>query len=689
MKNSTLPNTVPGTFEAIAAGQRYKGASISTYNPQTMIMDVTVPKHYAYDFSSDKYEIESVAHFLDDSKVVAILTTTLCDSSFLESYLTKLLSARSGMIKTSHALLTFDLLITRTAEILADHGHAVSEKTATVVASLFVDLLGKLNLMLVSGKVRTFETHASLIPTSSDLISELRKMHIRSALEDMDMGKLNISKEVSIAALINVLQPMFIKFSRSLVKVGDVDRAFNDVMALMKAFIIKDYTQITLDERYIFEENDFLELTTNLTLAKFALASPALRPKSGEMYWTRMVEKLSSLLRSSSRYNVVELRAFKEWFTSTVIYDKTGFKRGIILSKNLAERQNLQIFHKMSENKKNDVTRLVEDHSAVLAFDGIFNTASSLTSKSVHDFLVSIATLTTTSDTEFFYYGSNVASDETMYLAAAQDQLLDIVEDSVSKRVIFTYRIDETDSKIDTGSSTLASLTKTPDPRLAMLYSMSDFEGKQTFSFEGNPVAETLGYTFIGSKDIFTSNLSRSLDVSLAVAGQTIKTNWSLENLSGIHGLENTVAVFPAIGKHIISSLFQAYSSLLEWSIQAGDINKTAFETNVTIALTNVLHPILATRDVDDMLSSAISLMWSDLTSSLSPDSKKFSIARSSFGDLALRAELKVRLSLFLLLRLGFISSDKDDGLAEMQRVVSLFKSSGAFNVISLTNRSF
>lgn len=637
----------------------------------SMIINTAAPKHFMYELSSRGSNFDSVAYLLEEESVLKEVKDIIADVGFWELAVSKITGAKSGMITPDADNLPFSLVHKRVNETLAEEKYAHSQSSAMVVSMLAVDLMNVLGLMGSPSSLKIFDTKEDMFVSKAALVRELYKDRIKFALDKLSFLSVEKKKKVSIAGVIDAFESNLQDFTLALDSLKQIPKQIDTLISLVKAYICNDYSNLDDKELYFFELPEFLEVAHNYSFIQMAIKSKNTKPLGNSNYWSLCVSAVMSGLKSSNMLSVVEMSALKEYFTITTVEDVKGFRRGVIASKNMAEAQPLQIMRVVS--KTDLAAKITEDKTAQSAFAMSHALASKLTSSKIHTHIHTMLTSIVTDKMDMFVCNIGLDQEDLDYIAAvyADSLELNMNEYDEAKELSIVYVINTEDSQIMDGLSTVMGIAKTMLPDAVLLYA-SEMAGSKLISYKEQLITDTKNVGFTNIREAFTDDLGIGVESVYSYGGERLKLDLYIDELAGLVNLDDTYAIKPLIGASLFDSLFAAHKMILKFT---SDSKNNEFGTVANIALIRLLKEVIDSSDVDNILGAALSQLWATRKASGKGEAK---FSHSLLAQEHVKAELRVRLALLILTKLGFI----DDDMAV--EVVSNFRKAGAFDLYKI-----
>jgi hypothetical protein len=588
--------------------------------------------------------------------------TALRNIEFNENLISEVTGARSGRAKTDVKVITFDLLQHKLMHALQSHSISSRRAVITALAGFYVELFNKLGIITESGSIETFDYKTNFYLTKSYTINEMKRARLQYTLGLFDMDKVAAKKEVGISILASEIASQAYNMESSLMTIDNIGMELDTVLSLIKMYSKGHFEHVTEEEKAIFEDARFLNLAHNLSFIKMSVASNLNRPRSSNNYWVSALERVDSAIKSSPVYKTVELAALKEYYTSSIINDTDGLKKGLVVSRNVRESAPLQVFKKMTDALSNEdqMWRLSHDPYIERNLENGYNSALHLTMDDVHRYAVALHHNLARAEDDLFTSIFGVEYEDLTYLAAAYGAKVEINSDpevaAIRKQLIF--RVDTTNSKIRTPLHNFIGTMKTEDPLLAILINGSDYQGKTVVSHGDRLVEEVKGKSFTNIREFMDNRFEKESKISLSSGKTNVKLDIKLSELLATKNLDNTYNVIPIQGSIIYENFLQFFSEIVDYNKSVQGDNKkdnTDFEMNASIAFVSMIEPLFKSQDVQDIKASAIGLIWEHLVS----EGKSVDEGHSIIADYRLETQLSVQMGLLLLNKLGFIKTNE------------------------------
>lgn len=663
----------------------YTGVSRKIH-AQTMIINETSPKHFMYELSSRGTSFDSIAYLLEDEGVLKELVNIISDSNFWHMAIEKVTGAKSGMITPDADNIPFSLVHRRVDEVLNEGKYNHGTKSSMIASMLMVDLLNVLGLMGSPSSLKMFDTKKSMFVDREVLVNEIYKDRVRFALDKLSFSTVEKKKKVSIAGVIDAFESNVQDFVLALDSLRQIPKEVETLISLVRAFVCNDYTNIDEKDLYFFEQPEFLEVARNFSFIQMAIGGRRVKdeetgsyigitagtsPVGNSNYWSRCLTSVMSSLKSSSILTVVEMNALKEYFTITTIEELRGFRKGVCVSKNLAEATPFQVVRVMS---KTDLgVKLSEDKTAQSAFGTSHALACRLNSQKIHNHVHTMLTSIVNPTMDPFLCNLGIDGEDLNYLAAifASSLEVDLTNYAEMKALGLVYVITTEDSNIMDGLPTVMGIAKTTLPDAVLLYA-NEVAGSKVISFKEPIISETKNVGFTNITEAFTDDLGVGIETTYSYGGERIKMVAHIDELAGLVNLDDTYAIKPLIGRRLFDSLFAAHNMILNFT---GESKNSEFGVVANLTLIKLLKEVIESSDVDNLMGSALSLLWQSRKASQKGEAK---FSHSLLAQEHVKAELRVRLALILLTKLGFVTNDTS------VEIVGNFRKAGAFDLYQI-----
>lgn len=644
-------------------------------NVNTILAALDHPKTYVFNLGGDRIDISGVAKLLSDETTRKEVLSVIQDGTQIRQIIELISGAKYGVFATDTDSVSFEIVRKRLFEEMK-----YSIEATYVVANLFTPFRTIMGLAAASYQIQTLTADSAIYPKKADVIRELEIQMLETAISEIDFSFIkNDKKKIGVGDIATkyerALYPLVMKFQL----LAGIKRNYETVLALVRSYVLKDFDNYSPEELAFFDEERFLALATNISIVKHALESKTSRPAIGSTFWLQSVEKIGLGIAASSKYNIIEIGTVREFYTISSTSDLRGLKNGLIISRNLAERSLLKTYRKA--NVGEDFIKLYEDKTTEAVLGGIYSTLGTLDSTKIHHFVVKALQNVAAPDGDYVMYTMNVPSNELEYLGIifAQSVLLD--RDLAKNKFNLIYQINTEGSLIADELSTFFSYGLVTDPMVALFYT-SDFEGKRSITIDNNPISDVKHTLFHNVDEILTEKLGGSVKFKFTTGSTTVTPEWELAELTGLVDLEDIHAASPLIGSILFDQLISSYNHLVIYytSRYSGD-RKDSDNSEIKYALDNLhrqflglIAPILKTRDIDHLLSSAISQIWNGGL-----------VKGTRFGSSILmedrvKVELRVRLMIFVAIKLGFIK-DRDAA----KKMIAALSEAQAFERLIIT----
>lgn len=659
--------------------------NLTSFHAATVIAALDCPKTYIYNIGGDIQDLHGMAKLLTNKDVREEVINVISTPATIVKIIELITSSQGGTFATDIDSISFDMVKERIFRDIK-----VNSITAYVLANIFTPFRTIMGLAAASNQIQFLEAETNIYPTKEELINELIIQQLVTSLKDIDYSFLkNDKKRLGVADIANkferALYPLVMKFNT----LSSIARSYEAVLALVRAFVSKNFDEYSAEEIHFFKEERFINLAYNYTVIKHALeveyiddadgkrakAKPN-RPAIGDMYWMQSVERISSGINSSNKYSIIEINTIKEFYSVTNIVDIRGFKKGVVISRNFKENSKLATYRRRSIGMPSDgLSRLYEDKTTESVLSGIYSTLSSLDSTKIHNFAAGALQNIVSPETDYFLYTINVPNSEIEYLSFifSNKVMISIRDDEKVSPVEFAYGVDIKDSLVSDELKTFFSYGVVNDPYIALFYS-KDYEGKRAIVVDTNPITQTKNVLFSDIESILTAPLAGPITFKLDYNGLSLKPKWDLAELTGLVDLNDVHSTIPLVGSIIFDQLLNTHSELSSYFRKEGNtgslvgIYKDALES-LNLQFLSLLLPILRTKDIDHLLSSAISQLWS--TGAFTGTRFGASILTENH----VKNELRVRLVLFVAAKLGFINDEK-----QIKSIIGLLNSTKSFD---------
>lgn len=644
---------------------------------QTVLMDDQAPRYFSYIHGGDTFDIHGVARLLTNDVVRESVLNVLSSRVNMEIAIKAITASQNDTFYSNSDSLNFDIIVER----LKSSSLNLTQQTCTVLSNFFTKFRQEYGLSSRSFEVKELVKLETVYPSTEDLIFEVKESIIREQLELIDWSFLKNEgkRKVGISAIASAYEDRFLTFERSLQKIKKFERDMSSVLILIRSYVIKSFDSYTAEELAFFEDDSFLNLATNYSLVLESLKLSYERPTTGYVFWITAVQSVSSILSSSEKFRVQSLSAVKEMYTLKHIEFDGQYRKGSILIRNMRESTNLGIYHK-KEVGTAGLTRLTEDKGAENYLSPIYTKMTQLDTNEIMDFAEGILGLVVTPETKHFLFRLNVEKLDLEYLAASVSEkvYIDIgkyVSDKKSPNIKIGYLIDTNKAKIENNFGTLMGSTVVEEASLPLFYA-DEFSGKRMLELANNPVdgdKRTL-YTSV-DKSILGAKLDEELKKTFKIDNHVITTRWSIGDLSGLIGLDNTYATIPLVGCKIYSDFMSTYDNLKNYisTLNRGTLQQYNSHINLEIDSQFVarLVDIIRSDEILQTTNTAIAKIWA------SSDFEQKRLADSVLVESYARAEIKINVTFFFLSRLGFITDTKT-----LNKITKLLKESSAFKLL-------
>lgn len=662
----------PNGVQKIALGDKSQPSNASLKNAirlhaNTILAALDHPRTYSYNLGGDKIDVSGVSSLLLDAKIRAEVLSVIQDGVKIREIIEMISGARYGVFAANTDSVSFEIVRQRLFDSLK-----LSIEATYVIANLFTPFRTIMGLAAASYQIQSIKAASRVYPTHDELVQELELQAIESAISEIDFSFIKSDKsKIGVGDIATkyerALYPLTMKFQM----LPSLARNYQAVLALVRSYVLKDFDSYSTEEVHFFEEERFLSLATNITIIKHALATKESRPIIGSTFWMQAVERVGLGIASSSKYDVIEIGTVREFYTITSTTDVRGFKNGLIISRNLAEKSQLKSFK--VTNVAGDFQKLYEDKTVEAVLGGVYSTLATLTSEKIHGFVHKALQNVASPDKNYTLYMMNVPADELEYLGIifAKGLLLD--RDLIKNKFKFIYEINTENSLIADELKTFFSYGLVVDPLISLFYT-GDFAGKRVVSVDNNPISDVKNTLFYNIDQILSKKLGGSVKFKFESGGATITPQWELAELTGLVNLEDTHGTVPLIGHILFDQLVNAYNHLNTYYTINGNIDGSSSADinyaieNLNASFLSLIAPILKTKDIDHLLSSAISQIWN------SGIVKGTRFAGSVLNEDRVKVELRIRLMIFIANKLGFIN-DNDNS----KKMIQALSSSKAF----------
>lgn len=651
---------------------------------QTVTINTVNPKVYTYAQGSNGLNTDTAVYCLLDNEVRKEVFSSLRDIEFIEQVLTTVSGSRSGKISTDIALISFDLLQSKLSKVLASYGVSSSQRTLTVLDGFFVEIFARLKIITSASSIETFVYEDKFFLDKPAALDEMKKSRLKYTLDLFDISKIEAKREVGIAAIASEIASQAYNMETSLIAMKGSESELDTVISLIQMYVTNDHSKISENETVIFEDERFIALAHNLSFVKMALNNITIRPKASYNFWQRAIDRVDSAIKSSTIYSTVEIKAIKEYFTTSIVSDKDGLKQGIVVSRNLKESAPLQVFHKMNDtlSLRDEMSRLIEDQTTQRYLESAYGAASTLTMTSIHDFAVSLHTHIVKPEDELFATIFGASYDDLTYLAASCGAKLEVITDEsqslVDMRKII-FRLNTDNSQIRQHIVNFVGTVKSHDPLFSIIVMGGDYEGKMVTTSSDKLIEDPKNKMFTKVREFMDNRFEKPVNLKLNAGTKKIKLTVKLEDLLSSVPLDSTFSITPIQGSIIYETFFQFFKeiNIYEEAIRPGG-SKTidsTFNENASVAFVSLLQPILASTDVLDMAYSAKGM----IASLLEKQNHSAAEGRSHLNDRRVETELNINMGLLFLNKLGFVKTQ-----ARINEAISIFSKAKVFSQMGL-----
>lgn len=618
----------------------------------TILAALDHPKTYVYNLGGDRIDVAGVSLLLSEEKVRKEVLEIIQDGTQIRSIIELISGARYGIFATDTDSVSFEIVRKRLFDELK-----YSVETTYVIANLFTPFRTIMGLAAASYQIQTLKADRVIYPSKDDVIRELEIQLIETAVNDIDFSFIkNDKKKIGVGDVATkyerALYPLVMKFQM----LNGIKRNYETVLALVRSYVLKDFDNYDQEELAFFEEERFLALATNISIVKHALETKDSRPAIGSTFWIQSTERIGLGIASSSKYDIIEIGTVREFYTISSTTDLRGFKNGLIISRNLAEHSQLKTYR---VNKVGtDFMKLYEDKTTEAVLGGVYSTLTTLDSAKIHSFVVKALQNVAAPTNDYVMYTMNVPTDELEYLGIIFSEGVLLDRDLVKNNFNFIYQINTEGSLIADELSTFFSYGLVTDPMVSLFYT-NDFVGKRCITVNNNPIADVKNTLFHNVDEILTEKLGGSVKFKFTTGSTTVTPEWELAELTGLVDLEDTHAAIPLVGSILFNQLISSYNHLTTYyntKMKHDDKDKQNGGADIRYAIENLnsqflslIAPILKTKDIDHLLSSAVSQIWNGGLV------KGTRFGSSILTEDRVRVELRIRLMIFVAIKLGFI----------------------------------
>lgn len=671
----------------VAAG--YKTFPITA---NKVIINNSVPKHWAIQLNADSMEVDSVVHLLSDPDVLSYVVSAMKSYEFISKFFELATTSKSGVFSSGSAILSYDLILMRIKEALKFANVSASDNSVVVIAALMIDVINQLDLVAYSGATVNLLTKINLFSTYEDIVSELRRYRLKAAVEGIDRTRIKTSKQMGVQVVADQVYTSFAKTAVTLERLEDVERDLQAIFSLIKTYVIGEYKDYKDGDVEIFSDAQFLELASNYSLVLMAFSFAGTlpeRPLIGPHYWPQVLSRVNDALRSSNSIQIVDINSVKEYFSFTAIKDSRGIKRGLVISKNLMDKTPFEPY--IVTIDKNPMYRVRRDMTAMNALSPLVEQYKRIDSSKIHAFSVNMFQLLASRDAKMFTYGAFLDGMDMTFLAAAfapgveigmKEENLGAVS-AVQYRPIF--RVHTLDSKVLENVSILG-MAKYEDPSAVLFFMKEDeFTGRAVVSFDAPVLDKREDVNYVGLKNISTENLGTPVLITNLFGGKSLKMEWKLDNLLNLPGCEKTKSIKPVIGSILLDEMTAVYKMLTRVSDTHFHAPKE-FRLSLSIAFLKLIEPIFLSSEIANIAHSVTNAIWFKLRemdlAAETPEAKEEvkyvrSFLDSEFNSTSFDKHLKLKLSLFIAYKLNYITEGKI-----LKEIEKGYLDAGVYNVI-------
>lgn len=661
----------PNGIHTISLTDQSQPSNLALSSAQKLICNTIIaaldnPRTYVYNLGGDRIDIPGISTLLINSKVRDEVISVMQDGIRIREIIEAISGAKYGVFATDTDSISFEIVRDRLTEILP-----ISQAAIYVVSNFFTPFRTIMGLMAPSYVIQKMVAKKDIYPSKDSLIEELIFQQIETAVTELDFSFLkNDKKKLGVGDIAGRYERAFHSLAMKFQSLNSIERKYNAVLALVRSYVLKEFDGYDPEELSFFQEDRFLNLASNITIVKHALEEANGRPLIGNSFWLSAIETIGLGLASSKMYSVIEIGTIREFYTITSIDDVRDFKQGLIISRNLKENTSLKAYRSMEVGK--DLTKLYEDKTVEAALNGIYTTLASLDSKAIHNFVHRSLQNVATPDNKYALYTMNTPANELEYMAIIFSKGLMISAD-VNNNFKFIYEIDISNSRIADELKTVFSVGLVTDPLVSLFYS-SDFDGKRVIAVDNHPISDTKNVLFKNSNEVLTQSFGgKPIKFKFTAGNVSLSPSWSLAKLTGLVNLENIRGTTPLIGSILFEQLVEAYNHLTVYynGLHQGK-NSVADLTyaieNLNGSFLTLISPILKTKDIDHLMSSAIAQLWSggELGSRF---------ASSPLSEDRVKVELRIRLMVYVAMKLGFLSEE-----ASVTRMIDALSTTKAFD---------
>jgi len=648
---------------------------------QTVTINSTVPKIYKYQQASSGLNTDIAVQMMLNEGVRDVVISALKSLEYVEAVILGTTGARGGKFKTDIHLVSLDSLRNVIDTELSNHGYRSNQHVITVLSGFFLELLSRINVVTKTGMLELFDLKVMYVFRPENVVDEMKKVRISYALDMFDMGKIEVKREIGIAAVVAEITSQAYAMEIALLSINNVQSEFDTLLALIRSYVLRDFSQISDDELTFFDNEKFLMLANNISFSQMALLTQHRRPKASYNFWIQCLERVDSAIKSSAMFQTIEIGALKEYYSLSMVNDQDGLKKGFILSRNIVETKPLQIFYKLEDtlSSQDGFWRLHEDSSTQRQLDDAYSQACKLTMKNVHDYAHTMLSKFVKAEDELFSAVMDISQQELVLIAAsfgAQVEVLNGTDGEEFLYPVLVFRLDTTNSKIRTPLKTFLGTMKTEDPLTAILIEGKDLEGKVSFTDSSLTVENPKNKAFVKLSQFLDRRLSSDAVLALTTTIGRIKLQTKMEDLLSTQDLSRLVSTKPQIGEIIYNSLFEMFMDLEEYEkhvLPHGQ--KQVYRTSASIAFVDTFKDLIISRDLADMTYVAKGLIWDHLVAT----GKSSSEGRSILSDKRVETELQILLGIEILDKLGFLTDVKSK-----TRAINIFKDAQLYELLSL-----
>lgn len=689
-------------------------------NYQSILRFKEVPGIWTHTIGGDIVDLNAIGTFLSSHTLngdasglfptfapsVASIFELIKDEVKLASVIGKIFYDRNGLIRLNNASITFEMM--RHSIMEADA--AYKGATSYLIAMLLNPIRIKLKLNAPSNVVSTFEKKETMYPTKSELIHTFQIEEYIRILKEVDydfLSGLETKGSVSVGAIASGLSQAFNKIFFKLNSLERIANSYAAVLALVKAHLTQDYSSYKIEQRVIFEDTRFLQLCSIMTIAQQALEHKTNIPNLGDNYWMQCIETISSHISGTSRLELVDLAAIKELYTIDHIHDPEGFRKGVVVSRNIVESGSFEAFKARPISKDN--VMLYKDTLIENIFSGVYNLARTIDSSVVHEFAVGAMATTISSSSEYFAYTIGIQSEEIgiiSYLLAKRRFILQ--NDRTGEyEMIFEFTTDN--SLITSEMKLFLGRGLTRNPLILLLYCDSFKGGKAITTYDKDVFKDHKSSLYYkpAVQSILNRNLKGKNNVLMkqfvADGKKQFRVTLKFDEMLHLYGMDEVVMRTPILGNKIISSLLTVRNHLAKVlfehldkrpevtdAISAAEdalryklaqnqqtpteeqiaevrskvLNQATYKEAsnrlidmLDINLIRIFHPIVDCAEIDDLKRALITRIWS-----ASEDLQKTKISNSILTTRDVDLEFKVRVAFFVISELGFMDGHEAYG---------------------------